>query len=58
MASSFSLKSICEYLLSEGGKVEYHKLIKNFKTCLADPNNQGNLVFFNFNVFHSFLMHK
>lgn len=37
----FSLESIRDYLLNEGGKVEYHKLIKHFRHALADPNNQG-----------------
>ena len=41
MAGDFSIGSICQYIVDQGGKVEYHKLIKNFKSALADPANQG-----------------
>jgi hypothetical protein len=40
-ASGFSFEIIRDYLLNEGGKVEYHKLIKHFRHSLADPSNKG-----------------
>lgn len=42
-ASGFSLEIIRDYLLNEGGKVEYHRLIKHFRHSLADPSNKGEL---------------
>jgi len=42
----FSYEIIRDYLLSEGGKVEYHKLIKHFKDALADPENKEARVLF------------
>ena len=46
----FSYEIIRDYLLSEGGKVEYHKLIKYFKDALANPENKGKLMFYIFNL--------
>lgn len=37
----FSYDIIRNYLINEGGKVEYHKLIKHFKDALANPENKG-----------------
>ena len=39
MNIGFSYEIIRDYLLREGGKVEYHKLIKHFKDALAE--NKG-----------------
>ena len=39
---AFSYEIIRDYLIGEGGKVEYHKLIKHFKDALANPENKGN----------------
>lgn len=44
----FSYEIIREYLLSEGGKVEYHKLIKHFKDALANPENKGMSILTNY----------
>lgn len=38
---AFSYEIIRDYLIGQGGKVEYHKLIKHFKDALANPENKG-----------------
>lgn len=40
--TAFSYEIIRDYLIGQGGKVEYHKLIKHFKDALANPENKGN----------------
>ena len=41
MSLAFTFDDIKQFLQLNGGKIEYHELVKHFKYALSDPYTQG-----------------